>query len=101
MRFHAMLRMLVFFVLATSFSVVQANDLLKQAQQLINQEKSGQAYALLLAEYESHAGSPQFDLLLGIAALNAGEPTQAVFALERVLALEPENARARAELARA
>jgi len=47
------------------------------------------------------AGDPQFDYLLGIAALDAGDPQRAVFALERVLAQQPDNALARAEIARA
>jgi outer membrane protein len=43
----------------------------------------------------------EFDYLLGIAANDAGESERAVFALERVLALEPQNHLARAEIARA
>ena len=93
------LAVLLFLILST-FSL-QASELLQKAEMLISQEKPKEAYELLFAEYEQHAGSPKFDLLLGIAALNSGEPTQAVFALERVLAIEPENDRARAELARA
>lgn len=84
-----------------SFSLAEANTLLQQAEQLINEDKAEEAYELLFAEYETNAGSVQFDLLLGIAALNAGHPTQSVFAFERVLAVDPGNARARAELARA
>ena len=79
----------------------RADALLDQAQQLLDQGKPAAAYQLLNQAYEQRAGSPDFDLLLGIAALDAGEPTRAVFALERVLAVEPDNARARAELARA
>lgn len=93
--FHALLCAFLF------ISAVHADPLLEKAKNLINQDKASEAYALLYAEYENHAGSAEFDLLLGIAALNAGEPTQAVFALERVLAIEPQNAQARAELARA
>ncbi len=88
------------YLIAFSF-FAHASELLNDAEQLIKQNKSEQAYELLFAVYEEHAGTPRFDLLLGIAALNAGHPTQAVFALERVLALEPDNDWARAELARA
>lgn len=79
----------------------RADALLDQAQALLDQNQGTQAYALLQKESTMRAGQPDFDLLLGIAALDAGEPTRAVFALERVLALQPDNARARAELARA
>lgn len=78
-----------------------ANDILQQADKLLSENKAEEAYTLLIAESEQLAGTPDFDLLLGIAALNSGHPTQAVFALERVLALQPDNDRARAELARA
>jgi tetratricopeptide (TPR) repeat protein len=98
-RFISRTFVLVIFSLCLSFA--HASELLDKAALLINQQKSKEAYELLFAEYEQHAGSPEFDLLLGIAALNAGKPTQSVFALERVLAVEPENAMARAELARA
>ena len=47
------------------------------------------------------AGEPRYDFLLGLSALNSGEAGLAVFALERVLAVQPDNARARAELGRA
>src|SRR6266705_279216 len=47
------------------------------------------------------AGDPEYDYLLGIAALDSGERERAVFALERVLAVNPNHAQARAEIARA
>ena len=59
------------------------------------------AYALLLPAEEQRAGEPAFDYLIGIAALDSGQPTSAVFALERVVEVQPDNALARAELARA
>jgi hypothetical protein len=59
------------------------------------------AYALLLPLETQRAGDPQYDYLLGIAALDAGDNERAVFALERVLAQQPDNALARAEIARA
>jgi tetratricopeptide (TPR) repeat protein len=43
----------------------------------------------------------EYDYLLGIAALDAGDAQQAVFALERVLAVNPNYLQARAEIARA
>jgi len=79
----------------------RADELLDRAQHLLDQGKAVEAYQLLDNVSSQRAGTPDYDLLLGIAALDAGEPTRAVFALERVLAVEPDNARARAELARA
>lgn len=59
------------------------------------------AYAELAAEADRRAGDPDFDYRLGIAALDAGHYGEAVIALQRVLAVQPGNAPARAELARA
>ncbi|MDX8386212.1 MAG: porin family protein, partial [Gallionella sp.] len=46
-------------------------------------------------------GDSEFDYLLGIAALDIGKPNEAIFALERVLAVSPNHLQARAEIARA
>ena len=59
------------------------------------------AYALLMSNVQSKAGDPGFDYLLGITALDDDRPGEAIIALQRVLAVQPDNAQARAELARA
>jgi len=97
-RFFAVLALAVCCSLSLA---ARADSLLDQARQLLDQNKAAEAYQLLNKHSEQHAGQPDYDLLLGIAALNSGEPTRAVFALERVLSVDPNNARARAELARA
>ncbi len=101
MQIKRIFRVVVLVTFSLWLSLVQASELLKKAEQLINQQKSEEAYELLFAQYEQHAGTPEFDLLLGIAALDSGHPSQAVFALERVLAIQPGNSHARAELAKA
>lgn len=63
--------------------------------------KAEAAYQALAAAAETRAGNPRFDYELGIAALDAGRFGEAIMALQRVLAVEPNNAAARAELARA
>src|SRR3546814_19662724 len=55
----------------------------------------------LAAQAEGRIGDPEFDYQLGMAALDAGRYGEAVIALQRVLAVQPNNAPARAELARA
>ncbi len=89
MQFKRIFRVVVLVTFSLWLSLVQASELLKKAEQLINQQKSEEAYELLFAQYEQHAGTPEFDLLLGIAALDSGHPSQAVFAFERVLAMYP------------
>jgi tetratricopeptide (TPR) repeat protein len=92
--------MRLFFFLIFSSLAVFADELTDEAQRLIDSDQVSQAYELLIAELEERAGTPEYDLLLGIAALESGHPTQAVFAFERVLAVDPDNSRARLELAR-
>lgn len=78
-----------------------ADSLTDQAQALLDQGKAKDAFNLLEPLESQRAGDENFDLLFGIAAIDAGQNTRGVFALERVLALHPDNARARAEIARA
>jgi outer membrane protein len=75
--------------------------LLQNAQGLLANKQAAQAYQLLSPQESARAGQPEFDYLLGVAALDSGRITQAIFAFERVLALQPGNSLARAELARA
>lgn len=59
------------------------------------------AFEELSAQVNERAGDPSFDYQLGIAALDAERFGDAIIALQRVLAVQPGNAAARAELARA
>ena len=65
------------------------------------QDADRKAYDALAAEQQARAGDPAFDYRLGIAAIDAGRYGEAIIALQRVLAVQPSNAPARAELARA
>lgn len=77
------------------------NKLLQSADALIKSGKPAEAYALLVPHQSERAGDPGYDYLLGIAALDSGRANEAIFALERVLAVTPDNLQARAEIARA
>lgn len=65
------------------------------------QDKAEADYRALSAEARARAGDPAFDYALGLAALDTGRYGEAIIALQRVIALQPNNAAARAELARA
>ena len=83
-------------------SLAQAQDaVLQNAKELMGARKPEQAYTLLADKESTQAGNAIFDYLIGIAALDSGRVTRAIFALERVLAMQPDNALARAELGRA
>jgi tetratricopeptide (TPR) repeat protein len=77
------------------------DELTDRATRLLAQRQAKEAYQLLLPQETARAGDPEYDYLLGIAAIDAGAPERGVFALERVLALQPNNHVARAEIARA
>ena len=74
---------------------------LEQLQQLVNDKQYESAYALANTLTAKSAGQASFDFPYGLAALETGHASQAVFALERVLMAEPENNAARLALARA
>lgn len=74
---------------------------LREAKSLIDAGRPGQAYALLKPLEEAEAGNPDFDYLLGLAALDAGHRTEAIFALQRAVDVNPDHGPARAELGRA
>ncbi len=83
-------------------AISQAEDaLLARAEALLRAGKEGEAY-LMLEPFESErAGNPEFDYLLGIAAVDSGHAGRGMFALERVLAVNPSHPQARVEIARA
>ena len=87
--------------LALHASSVFADELTDKAKGLLSAGKAAEAYQLLEPSESTRAGEVDYDFLLGISALEVGQNTRAVFALERVLAMDPSNARARAEIARA
>jgi len=78
-----------------------ADDELAKAAALQRQGKAKEAYALLAPLEFDRAGEVEYDYLLGVTALDSGKPDRATLALERVLAVNPNFAGARLDLARA
>jgi tetratricopeptide (TPR) repeat protein len=78
-----------------------ADELLLKAKGLLDSGDAKAAYELLSPLQSERAGDPEYDYLLGVSALELGRNTEAVFALERVLAVQPNSAPARAQIARA
>ena len=68
--------------------------------ELVKQRDYQEAYDYALEYRAAHEGELEFDLYYGIAAAQIGELSEAIFALERVITLEPGFDRARLELAR-
>ncbi|NCP19156.1 MAG: tetratricopeptide repeat protein [Erythrobacter sp.] len=71
------------------------------AQQQAGSAEADAHYRELSRQIEQQAGDPAFDYAFAVAALDAGHYGEAIVALQRVLAVQPDNAPARAELARA
>ena len=74
---------------------------LDDARALLARGDAAGATVLLEKSLDQHLLDVDYNYLMGIALLDAGKPGDAIFAFERVLAIEPGNALARAELARA
>ena len=74
---------------------------LEKAQALLKAGRAAEAFAYLEPFEDAQAGEPKFDYLFGIAALDSGKADRATLALERVLAVEPNFAGARIDMARA
>lgn len=88
--------------LAVAFgSAVAADDLLVAAQGRLAAHDAAGAYALLADAEVQRAGDRRFDYLLGVAALDAGHVTRAIFALERLVQGHPDDTLGHAELGRA
>jgi outer membrane protein len=102
MKCRLLTRIAAVVVLACVLPVVAfADEVLDRAKKMLEGRDAKSAYELLAPLQKDRAGDPNYDYLLGIAALDLGRNTEAVFALERVLAVQPNNAQARAEIARA
>jgi len=76
-------------------------DELDQARALLANGNANQAYQNLLLREDQLAGDPEFDYLLGLAALESGRADAATFAFERALTVDPNFFGARVDMARA
>jgi tetratricopeptide (TPR) repeat protein len=101
MRHLRQFALLLSFIILFPLPVSAADDLLLKAKQQLENGNAQEAYNLLIPLQSTRAGDPDYDFLLGSAALELGKNTEAVFALERVLAVQPDSAPARAQIARA
>lgn len=73
----------------------------QDAEALVRNGRPAEAYAILEPLEFERAGDRRFDYVLGIAALDSGKPDRATIAFERVLAVDPNFAGARLDMARA
>lgn len=76
-------------------------DFLRWAEAQLAADNTEAAYASLSMAESRLAGNVVFDYLLGIAAVDTGRTSEAIFALRRAISTEPGFSGARMELARA
>lgn len=74
---------------------------LEELSQFVDAGQFGKAYQLANTMLPEHEGDPAFDIQYAVAAIETFHLEEGVFALERVLLVEPDNQLARLELARA
>lgn len=91
-----------FLVLAISLTLAAPcalADGIPELHSLVEANDSVAAWEMAVRMEPEHAGDPEFDFWYGLAAKAAGKNQQAVFAFERVVLVQPGNARAKLELA--
>ena len=86
---------------AETASTFEATPEAATARQLAQQRGADELYRFLAPLEARFAGDPDYDYALGTSALDSGNLSQAVFALQRAVAGRPGFAGARMELARA
>ena len=85
-------------LVSPSYAVDQG--VLVAAQTMLSNGHSLDALDLLDPHEEEYAGDKEYDYLYGLALLDTGDPAAAIFAFQRVLAVDPNFAGARLELGR-
>jgi len=81
---------------ATAFAEFELDRLVT----LHNERQTMDGYLYATKHLKEMEGEPEFDYYYAMLAIDSGNSGQGVFALERVLALQPNNRAARLELAR-
>ncbi|GAB4448042.1 MAG: hypothetical protein OHK0026_14260 [Rhodocyclaceae bacterium] len=82
-------------------AAARAGGEVPRAQELIRSGRAQEAWRLLSPMEFERAGQADFDYVLGLAALESGQAGRATLIFERVLAVDPNHAAARLDMARA
>ena len=100
MRANARLGGLVLIGFACAWPVAAAADpaTVERARAALAAGNAMQAYDELAPLQDRMSGQPEYDYLLGVAALDSGRNDEAIIAFERVLALIPNHAGAQMDI---
>lgn len=91
---------IIFSIVFLLFSQLSVADVIEDAKLLLKQNNAAAAYQLLAPLEVERSEESEFNYLLGISALDSQQFGKAVFALERAVALSPQNPQYRADLGR-
>ncbi|MFZ3322607.1 MAG: tetratricopeptide repeat protein [Usitatibacter sp.] len=101
-RYCGMALVAILAAFASVGALAQGDDsVIDNARRLLAAGNPKQAFQELSAVQSRMSGMPEFDYLLGVAALDSGHIEDAIIAFERVLAIVPGHAGAQMDLARA
>lgn len=88
-------------IISTAQLAVADAATIEEAKILFSEKKYSQVYELLEPIESEFSGQVEADFLFGFSGVESGKITRGMFALERVLAVEPNHQQARAEVAKA
>lgn len=97
----ANLSLILALALPPAFAGDDAMPDMARAEAWLRAGQSEAAWKLLEPFEFEFAGNQNFDYLLGLAALETGQPSRASFIFERVIGINPDHAAARLDFARA
>ncbi len=100
-KFYLVTTFVLFIASYSAISFAVQDSVVIEAEALIHKGDFNAAYQLLEPLESERAGDTDYDYLLGVAAVESSNVTRGAFALERVLALDPNHKDARAEMAKA
>lgn len=92
---------LALFALSPLAAAASSDPDVAKAEQLLAKRQPNGAYELLSPLEDERGGNPDFDYVFGQAALDSGRASEAAFAFERCLAIDPKNGPCRVMMARA
>lgn len=92
---------LLMMVTSNSWANTEQNQKIEQAKRLFTAEKFDDAYEVLEGLEDDLAGDLNYDKFFANTALRSGHATNAILALERVVAINPDDVQARSLLAQA
>jgi|GEM_PF-2021655 len=80
--------------------VARVDSRFAEATKAMEKGDGAVAFGILMQLFREHPGDPELNLALGQAAFVAGKYSHATLAFERLVRMDPENDRARLELAK-